>query len=346
MDKFARYICQIALPGFGSTAQEKLQHARVLIAGAGGLGCPVAQYLVAAGIGHICLVDDDIISISNLHRQILYTANETGQKKAITAAKKLQLQNSDIEITGHDMHITSHNVMSLVQEYDIVVDTTDNIETKYLLNDACVLTSKPCVYGAVYQYEGQVAVWNVKNEDGTYSPNYRDVFPDIDASALPNCAYGGVIPTLTGIVGCTQANEVIKYITGIGEQLKSKLFIIDATTMQTRSIKLAAQSKTSIIAIKDTIPQITVAELKNALIHDRFMLIDVRTVEEHENFNIGGLHIPLASIHEQFDMLNDKPIVCYCASGRRSSEAANIIRQKFPDAVVYSLAGGLNKWNE
>ena len=162
----SRYSCQIALPGFGEAAQQQLNNAKVLIVGAGGLGCPAAQYLAAAGIGTLSIADNDVVSTSNLHRQVLFGPADSGQKKAIVAAGRLNQQNPGIKIIAHDHRVTSTNVMALVGQYDIVVDCTDNFETRYLLNDACVLSGIPLVYGAIYQFEGQVAVWNIKNTIG------------------------------------------------------------------------------------------------------------------------------------------------------------------------------------
>src|SRR5437764_9525015 len=195
VEDLSRYSCQMALPDFGRSVQEKLKNSKVLIVGLGGLGCPAAQYLTAAGIGTIGLADHDTISISNLHRQILYNESEVGLKKTAVAIKRLICQNSGIIFNDHPVKVHSENVLEIVKEYDIIIDATDNFETRYLLNDACVLSGKPLVYGAIYQYEGQMAVWNLKNEDGTFSPNYRDLFPDVNPSQIPNCSEGGVIPT-------------------------------------------------------------------------------------------------------------------------------------------------------
>src|SRR5450432_2561096 len=170
-NELLRYSCQLALPGFSEASQQQLQNAKVLIVGAGGLGCPAAQYLAAAGIGTIGIADFDTVSISNLHRQILYTPAEVGLKKAAISCKKLQQQNPGIALIPHDVKITSENVMEIILPYNILLDCSDNFDTKYLLNDACVLTGKPLVYGAIYQYEGQLAVWNVMNTDGTHTPN-------------------------------------------------------------------------------------------------------------------------------------------------------------------------------
>src|SRR5882757_3411639 len=170
---FTRYSCQIALPGFSERTQTLLQNAKVLVAGAGGLGCPAAQYLAAAGIGTLGIADFDTVSDSNLHRQVLYTPADNGQKKVVIACERLQKQNPGIKLVPHDVKITSQNVMELVFAYDIIVDGTDNFETRYLLNDAAVIAGRPVVYGAIYQFEGQAAVWNVKNIHGQSSPNYR-----------------------------------------------------------------------------------------------------------------------------------------------------------------------------
>ncbi|MDR3681045.1 MAG: HesA/MoeB/ThiF family protein [Flavipsychrobacter sp.] len=342
-----RYSCQVALPGFGTEAQARLNAARVLVVGAGGLGCPAAQYLTAVGVGTIGIADYDVISISNLHRQILYTPAEAGQKKVTVACKKLQQQNPQIQLVAHDVKITSANVMELVGQYDIVLDATDNFETRYLLNDACVLQHKPVVYGAIYQYEGQVAVWNVPYKD-TYSPNYRDVFPDANAAQIPNCAEGGVLPTLAGIIGCMQANEVVKYITGTGELVSGKMLLFDALTMQIRVVKIGDVTRTNITEIAATVDACTISaqELKAGLDDNKYTLVDVREISEREAYHIGGLHIPLSKIeHEEFQLPVDKDIVFYCASGRRSAVAATLLSGKV-DAKLFSLSGGLKGWRQ
>ncbi len=344
---FTRYSCQIALPGFGDAAQQLLRQAKVLIAGAGGLGCPALQYLVSAGVGTIGVADFDIISISNLHRQILYGPEDAGKKKVAVAIEKLKRQNPDIQLVPHNLKITSSNALDVISQYDIVVDGTDNFETRYLLNDAAVMSGKPLVYGAIYQYEGQVAVWNVKNSDSSSSPNYRDLYPQVDATQVPNCAEGGVIPTLAGIVGCMQANEVIKYITRTGELLSGKILIFDAQTMQSRVIKIGSVTKTKIERLVKTIeaPVVTADELKKALEENLYELVDVRTFQERDLFDIGGEHIPLEEIEEQIEYFNSiTPRVLYCATGRRSAEAVKLIKKKYPDAIVLSLEAGLKDW--
>ena len=342
-----RYSCQIALPGFGEAAQKLLQHSKVLVVGAGGLGCPALQYLVSAGVGTIGVADHDVISLSNLHSQILYTPADAGLKKALVASERLQKQNPDVRLIAVDIKITSDNVLDIMGQYDIVVDGTDNFETRYLLNDAAVMLGKPLVFGAIYQYEGQVAVWNIKNPDGSYSPNYRDVYPEVDATQIPNCAEGGVIPTLAGIIGCIQANEVIKYITKTGELLSGKIVVFDAQSLQSRVIKIGKTTKTKITSLVETadIPTITAEELKAGLAENRIELIDVRTLQERDLFDIGGVHIPVEEIEENityFDSGSTK--VLYCATGKRSGEAVKLIRQKHPAAKIFSLEGGLSSF--
>ena len=344
-----RYSCQLALPGFNEATQQQLQNAKVLIVGAGGLGCPAAQYLAAAGIGTIGIADFDTVSTSNLHRQVLYTPEEVGLKKVFVACKKLQQQNPGITLIPHDVKITSENVMEVIMPYDIVLDCTDNFDTKYLLNDACVLTGKPLVYGAIYQYEGQVAVWNILNNDGTRTPNYRDLFPTVNSTQVPGCAEGGVMPTLAGIIGCMQANEVIKYFIKPGDLLAGKILMFDAQTMQSRIIKSGSVTGTNITALTETLaePVISVKDLKKVIDKDVYELIDVRTSEEHNSFNIGGKHVPVNELENNTSVLQvGKSIVMYCSSGRRSGEAVKLIKNKFPGTHVFSLEGGLKAWEE
>jgi sulfur-carrier protein adenylyltransferase/sulfurtransferase len=344
-----RYSCQMALPGFNETSQHLLQNARVLIVGTGGLGCPAAQYLAAAGVGTLGIADFDTVSVGNLHRQILFTPDELGQKKALVACEKLQKQNPGIKLVPHVLKVSSANVMELLQQYDLVLDGTDNFDAKYLLNDACAMAGKPLVYGAIYQFEGQVAVWNVQHQDGSFSPNYRDVYPEVDASQVPNCTEGGVIPTLAGIIGCMQANEVIKYITRTGELLAGKMLLVDAHTMQSRIIKLGTVTKTSINTLTQTeeVPTISPKELQEGLVTKLYELVDVRNLAEREAFDIGGEHIPLAELDEEALQLDsEKPLVFYCASGKRSAEAVKRLRTRYPNRQMLSLDGGLKAWLE
>jgi len=344
---FTRYSCQIALPGFGEATQQLLQQARVLVVGAGGLGCPALQYLVAAGVGTIGIADHDTVSVSNLHRQILYGPGDAGKNKVDVAIVRLQQQNPGTNLVAHDSKVTSANVRDTIRRYDIVVDCTDNFETRYLLNDAAILAGKPLVYGAIYQYEGQLAVWNVRNPDGTFSPNYRDLYPDVDASQVPNCADGGVIPTIAGIIGCMQANEVIKYLTNSDELLKGKVLIFDAQTLESRVIKIGPITKTKIESLFETpdVPTITADQLKKDI--NQYELIDVRSLQEHDLFDIGGKNIPADEIEENLDYFNsDSAKVLYCSTGKRSAEAVKQIKQKYPEAQVFSLEGGVGLWGD
>lgn len=344
-----RYSCQIALPGFSETAQQLLKHAKVLVVGAGGLGCPAAQYLVSSGIGTLGIADYDTISISNLHRQILYTPADVGQKKALIACDKLQKQNPQIKLVPHDVKITSGNVMDIIRSYDIVVDGTDNFDTRYLLNDAAVLSNKPVVYGAIYQFEGQLSVWNITNADGTKSPNYRDLFPEVDATQIPNCADGGVIPTLAGIIGCMQANEVIKYITKTGELLAGKVLIFDAQTLRSHIVKIGQVTKTNIIKLINSVdvPVITVTDVKKGLADGSLELVDIRTDQERDVIDIGGEHFEADELEDNLTYLdNGITKVLYCSSGKRSGEAVKVIQPKLTQTKVFSMDGGLKAWFE
>ena len=344
-----RYSCQIALPGFNSQAQQLLQQAKVLIIGAGGLGCPAAQYLAAAGIGTLAIADHDVVSVSNLHRQILYTPDDVGKKKAIIACDRLQKQNPDIKVVPHDVKVTSENVMTLIKDYDIIVDGTDNFDTRYLINDAAVLAGKPVVYGAIYQFEGQMAVWNLTNADGTKTPNYRDLFPEVDATQIPNCADGGVIPTLAGIIGCMQANEVIKYITQTGELIAGKVLIFDAQTLQSRIIKIGQITKTNITQLATTIdiPVLSVKDVKAGLLNGLLQLIDIRTDQERDQIDIGGEHFEADELEDNLSYLdNGITKVLYCSSGKRSGETVKVIAPKLKSTKIYSMDGGLKAWFE
>ncbi len=342
----SRYSCQINLPGFGAPTQQLLQKAKVLIVGAGGLGCPAAQYIVAAGVGTVGIADYDVISAGNLHRQILYKSNEVGLKKAEIACQTLRQQNPGINVVMHDTRITDDNVMEVIRRYDLVLDCTDNFDTRYLLNDACVLWGIPLIQGAIYQYEGHVAIWNAPNTDGTRSPNYRDIFPHVNAAQVPNCTEGGVFPTLAGIIGSMMANETLKYIAQAGETLIGKMLVFDALTLQSRIVKTGTVSKVVINGITATTKVNTLSHEQLRANGSNYLLVDVRGKDEHSIFNIGGINIPveqIAAIKEH--LLGKKRIVLYCASGRRSAEGAKAIKTLF-NAEVYSLEGGIKEWHK
>lgn len=225
-EEISRYSKQILLPEIGIKGQEKLKEAKVLVIGAGGLGCPVLQYLGAAGVGTIGIVDFDIVDITNLHRQVLYNVDEIGKSKAIIASEKILSSNPNIKTDIFNLKFESSNAQEIISFYDIIVDCTDNFETRYLINDTCIILGKPFVYGGIHKFEGQLSVFNYPIKDGSIGPSYRDVFPQgsNDESEI-NCSITGVIGVLPGIIGTMQANEVIKMITGIGEVCSGKLII-------------------------------------------------------------------------------------------------------------------------
>ncbi|MDH5609789.1 MAG: HesA/MoeB/ThiF family protein, partial [Cyclobacteriaceae bacterium] len=244
LTQLQRYSRHLLLPEIRQEGQQKLKNSRVLVVGAGGLGVPVLQYLTAAGVGTIGIVDFDTIDLSNLQRQVLYNEAEVGFSKSKTAAQKLARLNSDIQLIPYHLSLTSSNALDLIREYDLVVDGTDNFPTRYLVNDACVLLDKPLVYGSIFRFEGQVSVFNHKG-----GPNYRDLFPVPPPPELvPNCAEGGVLGVLPGIIGSMQASEAIKIITGIGETLSGRLFLYDSLTFTTRTITIPLSDQRPLIS--------------------------------------------------------------------------------------------------
>lgn len=342
-----RYSRQLILPEIGVEGQLKLKAAKVLVIGAGGLGCPVLQYLAAAGVGTIGIVDGDAVEESNLQRQVLYTTADIGTNKSLAAKTKIQALNPFIAVAEYPFHVGKENILSLVEAYDIVVDGTDNFATRYLVNDACVICNKPLVFGSIFKFEGQVAVFNYL--DG---PTYRCVFPEPPLEGnMPNCATIGVVASLPGIVGTLQANEVIKIITGIGEVLSGRLLLVDVMTMQMQTFTFHAVAKNRSIqqlgnyeydcAAPDT--TISYEALLQMMHETEVQLIDVREPEEHARFHIGGVNIPLAQLDAQYGQLNPStPIVLYCALGIRSQKAVSILVNR-GFANVVSLQGGINR---
>lgn len=344
--EFNRYSCQIPLTGFGVQAQQKLKNAKVLVVGVGGLGCPVSIYLASAGVGQLGLADNDTVAVKNLHRQVLFVNSDVGKSKTKTAQRHLSAQNPEISVICHPA-VDHDNVFDLIDGYDVVVDCTDNFETRYLLNDACVIKNLPLVYGSIYQYEGQVAVWNLKNQDDSYSSNYRDVFPEVDSWQIPDCADGGVLPTIGGIIGSLQASEVIKYITGVGDPLKNRLLMFDALSMSTYEIVLPPKSRVVIHDLPEPvkIKNITLPDLRRLQENKSVVIIDVRTKGEHREGNLGGKNIPLKQLITDHELaFAGQPVVFYCRSGKRSREAAKYVLQRHPKAEVMSLAGGVEAY--
>lgn len=234
-----RYNKQLLLPEIGMRGQERIKNARVLIVGAGGLGCPVLQYLAAAGVGTIGIIDYDVVDESNLQRQVLYSTHDIGKSKMEVAAKIISGLNPFVQINAFNEQLEPHNALTLISGYDIVVDCSDNFETRYIINDACVLLNKPFVYGGIHKFEGQLAVFNWQLPDGNYGPTYRCVFPESHSEATElNCSNAGVIGTLPGIIGTLQANEVIKMIAGIGKICSGKIILFNALTLVFSEIKI------------------------------------------------------------------------------------------------------------
>lgn len=358
-----RYSRHLLLPEMGLEAQEKLKQAKVLVIGAGGLGSPLLLYLAAAGVGTIGIAEDDVIDLTNLQRQVLYVEEEVGLPKAVRAQKRLQALNSHIEIVLHPA-IGLENALEMIQGYDMVADGSDNFATRYLVSDACEMIGKPYIYASIFRFEGQVSVFNYLHADGSRGPGYRDIFPDPPApEQVPNCAEGGVLGVLPGMIGTMQANEVIKVITGVGEALAGKMLLFDALTMQSRIIKFSRNPSRSIpevlqvepiycqaptvAAASNSIKEIEPEELHAWLEEEReFLLLDVREAFEREIASIGGEHVPLAKIATAVDKASDyKEVVVYCKSGGRSKMAAEQLSQ-LGVKNVYNLRGGILGWIE
>jgi adenylyltransferase/sulfurtransferase len=354
---YERYGRQLLLKQFGETGQQKLLQARVLVVGAGGLGCPALQYLAAAGVGAIGIVDDDIVALSNLHRQVLYTVADIGLPKVERAAFFLQQLNPDIIITSYNERLTTRNALDIIGAFDIIVDGTDNFSTRYMINDACVLLDKPLVYGAVSQFEGQVAVFNHGKPDGRRSVNYRDLFPQpVGDSEVQNCAEAGVLGVLPGIIGTMQANEVIKMITGIGQPLINCLLTYNALSNQVYELELSVRKETeSLIPANADLfratdynqlcssAEIDLDKFDQAVEIGGATIIDVREPGEYplvtEFYHI---QIPLSQLREKAASIPGDTIILFCQSGKRSLQAVQYLSGLAKN--IYSLKGGILHW--
>ena len=328
-----RYSRQIILPEMGLLGQEKLKAAKVLVIGAGGLGCPVLQYLTAAGVGTIGIIDDDVVTITNLHRQILYSADDIGKGKAQTASEKLSAQNPFVNFNVFPVRLDVSNGAEIIKNYDIVIDGSDNFPTRYLANDICLELDKPLVFGSILRFEGQVSTFNYKG-----GPTYRCLFPEAEEG--DNCAEAGVIGILPGIIGTYMANEAIKIICEIGRTLSGKLMVINALTNETnifnfiRNINLPVSTDVqNPVTIKretagaEELSFEDFEELQNQN-SDEILLIDVREEYEYEEDFVGGINIPLPELAENISkMPADKTVVFYCRSGARSLMAVNLLKK-------------------
>lgn len=351
-----RYSRHFVLPQFGPEAQRKLRQARVAVVGAGGLGAPVVSYLAAAGIGTLRIIDNDVVQLSNLQRQILFTVEDIGNNKAMCAQRRIGALNPEIQVEAKAVKIASYNALELLKGVDLIVDATDNFPTRYLLNDSSVLLNVPLVYGSIFRYEGQVSVFNHGG-----GPTYRDLFPEPPKpGTVPDCEEGGVLGVLPGIIGSVQANEVIKLITGIGEVLSGKLFLLDSLSMESRLVGLPKKRDHHIDKLIDYdqfcgvvssgnghMKEVTVQELKALMDKDaNFQLIDVREPHEHDRGNIGGELIPMAQVPTNLTRIDSsKQVIVYCRSGARSGQVVRWLEQAHGITNAYNLKGGIIAWS-
>jgi molybdopterin/thiamine biosynthesis adenylyltransferase/rhodanese-related sulfurtransferase len=380
-EEIARYSRHHILPQVGMEGQQKLKPARVLCVGTGGLGAPMALYLAAAGVGTIGLIDFDVVDESNLQRQIIHSQSTVGMLKVDSAELMLKGLNKNTNIVKHNTMLTSANALEIFKDYDVIADGTDNFQTRYLVNDACVLTGKPNAYGSIFRFEGQASVF--ATEEG---PCYRCLYPEPPPPGLvPSCAEGGVLGILPGLVGVIQATEVIKLILGIGESLIGRLLLVDALGMNFRTLKLrknpdcpacgthptvtelidydqfcgiekpttvgplevARDKAVADAPVVDGIPQVTVETLKKKLdAKEDIFVLDVREPHEYPIANLGAPLIPVGSIESRISELaehkNDE-IIIHCRSGARSQKAALALKAAgFTN--VSNLSGGILAW--
>jgi len=363
-DEILRYSRHLIMPEVGMEGQLKLKAARVLCIGAGGLGSPLALYLAAAGVGTLGIVDFDVVDYTNLQRQIIHTTADVGRKKLDSAAESLKAINPFVQIVRFDTRLSSDNALEIFRDFDMVADGTDNFPTRYLVNDACVITGKPNVYGSIFRFEGQASVF--ATEDG---PCYRCLYPEPPPPGLvPSCAEGGVLGILPGLVGVMQATEVIKLILGKGDPLIGRLLLIDSLGMKFRELKLRKNpdcpvcgthpSITELIDYNEFcgirgeeapamtgIPEMQVEELKRRLdAGDNLFVLDVREPHEYQICNINGHLIPLGDLPKRVHELDSsREIVAHCRSGVRSAKAVDFLRQSGFKKVT-NLAGGILAW--
>jgi adenylyltransferase/sulfurtransferase len=351
---FERYIRQTSLAEFGSDAQSKLQKAKVLVIGAGGLGIPVLQYLNAMGIGTLGIVEHDTVDITNLHRQVLYDEKDVGKSKIQAVSNKLAQQNSATKIALFDTFLTPENALDIIAHFDLVLDCSDNFPTRYLVNDACVILNKPFVYGALHGFEGQVSVFNFNG-----GPTYRCLFPDMpDPSQIPDCNTNGVLGIIPGIVGNFQALEAVKVITEIGEVLSGSLLIYNGLFQNIYKVKfplvpenlhIKNLQKKYAFEICASHQKLTVEDFIRLLETNKsIQLIDVRMPEEYMQFHLDkSQNIPLAVFESRLEEIKlSEPVCLVCQSGIRSMKALIILKNQYPSTKVYNLEGGLNLYRK
>jgi adenylyltransferase/sulfurtransferase len=365
-DEVLRYSRHLLLPEVGMEGQLKLKRARVLCVGAGGLGSPLALYLAAAGVGTLGVVDFDIVDLTNLQRQILHGTEDVGRKKLDSAAETIAAINPNVELRKFETRLSSANAMEIIRDFDIVADGTDNFATRYLINDACVLTGKPNVYGSVFRFEGQASVF--ATNDG---PCYRCLYPEPPPPGLvPSCAEGGVLGILPGLIGVIQATETIKLILGAGAPLVGRLLLVDALDMRFRELRVRKNLDCPVCGRHPTVTELidyeqlcgvrgegnratatmhgmTPEELKQRLdAGDDLFVLDVRDPHEYQICNLGGHLIPLNDLPKRVGELDPaREIVVHCKLGGRSAKAVDFLKQAgFTN--VHNLTGGINAWAE
>lgn len=350
-----RYHRQFRLPQIGKEGQLHLKNAKILCIGAGGLGSPALLYLAAAGIGTIGIIDDDRVELSNLQRQILYSELNCGQKKVDAAKKRLTELNPSISVVTHDTRLTSTNAPTIINDYDLIIDGSDNFATRYIINDACFYAQKPFIYASIYQFEGQASTFLPGG------PCYRCLFPSPPSGIAQNCVDGGVLGPLPGLLGSIQAGEAIKVLLNIGQPLVKRLLLIDLLNLSFRDL-LYQQDPNCILCARKTshtppypatqicdqtkIKEITVQELKQLQTTDMdFLLLDVREPFEHAIFNLKGKLIPLQELPKRHTELNkNQHTIVYCKSGGRSKRAVEFLMAQGFDSVC-NLIGGMDSWN-
>ena len=363
-DEILRYSRHLIMPEVGMSGQLKLKAARVLCVGAGGLGSPLALYLAAAGVGTLGLVDFDVVDYTNLQRQVIHTTGDVGRPKLQSAAEKLTAINPYINLRPFETRLTSENALEIFRDFDIIADGTDNFATRYLVNDACVLSGKPNIYASIFRFEGQATVFATK--DG---PCYRCLYPEPPPPGLvPSCAEGGVLGVLPGLLGVIQATEVIKLILGSGDSLVGRLLLVDALAMRFRELRLRKDPDCPLCGTHPTIrqlidynafcgirgeesqtdtkvPEIQPEELKHKLdAGEDVFVLDVREPHEYQICNLGGYPIPLGDLPKRVNELDSsREIVAHCRSGVRSAKAVDFLR-KAGFCKASNLAGGILAW--
>ncbi len=364
-DEILRYSRHLIMPEVGMEGQQKLKAARVLCIGAGGLGSPLALYLAAAGVGTLGLVDFDVVDFTNLQRQIIHTTADVGRPKLDSAAEKVAAINPFVNVRRFETHLSSSNALGIFEDFDIIIDGTDNFPTRYLVNDACVLSGKPNVYGSIFRFEGQASIFGTKQ-----GPCYRCLYPEPPPPGLvPSCAEGGVLGILPGLLGIIQATEAIKLIIGKGEPLIGRLLLVDALAMRFRELKLrknpdcpACGTHPTVTKLIDYqqfcgirgeeapvstngVPEIQPEELKRRLdAKENIFILDVREPHEYQICNLNGYLIPLGDLPKRVNELDSsREIVAHCRSGVRSAKAVDFLRQA-GFKKVSNLAGGVLAW--